>query len=159
GACQKKWIVNRNIEMVASLQVSPETPSASHRVLVVDDFRPWREFVRSFLAEYAQFQIVGEGRDGVEAVMKARELTPDLILLDIGLPKLNGIEAASQIHSANADAKIIFVSENNSPEILAAALNNGARGYVRKADARSELLPAIETVLRGERFVSQRLNR
>ena len=145
--------------MMASSQVSPETPSAPHRVLLVDDFQPWRAFICSFLAENNNFQIVGEAKDGSEAVQKANELKPELILLDIGLPNLNGIEAAAQIGRSNHEVKIIFLSEQNDPEILAAALNKGAHGFVRKADARRDLLPAIEAVLRGERFVSQRLNR
>jgi len=79
--------------------------------------------------------------------------------LDNGLPSLNGIEAATQIGRSNHDVKIIFLSEQNDPEILAAALNNGAHGFVRKTDARTELLPAIEAVIRGQRFVSERLTR
>jgi DNA-binding NarL/FixJ family response regulator len=88
------------------------------------------------------------------AVQKAQELNPDLILLDIGLPNLNGIEAQSRLCRLVPGAKVLFLSQNNDAELLRAALSNGARGYVLKVDAGRELLNAIKATLRGERFVS-----
>jgi DNA-binding NarL/FixJ family response regulator len=95
-----------------------------------------------------------EASDGSEAVQKAEELKPDLILLDIGLPTLNGIEAARRIRQRSPSSKIIFLSLDNSLDVVQEALSTGALAYVHKAQAGSELLPAVETVLRGGRFVS-----
>jgi DNA-binding NarL/FixJ family response regulator len=127
------------------------------RVLTVDDFEPWRRFVSSALKNKPKFEIIGELSDGLEAVHKAQELQPDLIVLDIGLPKLNGIEAARQIRKVAPESKIIFLTENNSPDIAAEALGTGPSGYVVKSNAGSELLAAVEAVLRGEQFTSARL--
>jgi DNA-binding NarL/FixJ family response regulator len=129
------------------------------RVLVVDDFEPWRRSVCSMLRKQTELQVIGEVSDGLEAVQQAEELRPDLVLLDIGLPTLNGIEAASRIHRIVPDAKILFVTQNDDPEMAKTALLNGALGYILKMDAESELLPAIETVIRAEKFVSTRLRR
>jgi DNA-binding NarL/FixJ family response regulator len=131
---------------------------ASVRILVVDDYEPWRRFVCSKLQERPELRIIGEVSDGLEAVQKAQELQPDVILLDIGLPTLNGIEAAIRIHSAAPETPILFASQNGDMDVVRTALSNGARGYLLKADGESELLPAIETVIRGERFVSKKLN-
>jgi|SRR5215471_2798773 len=127
------------------------------RVLVVDDYEPWRRYVRVALLANDGLQIVGEVIDGSEAIEKAQELQPDLILLDIGLPTLNGIAAARGIRKVSPTAKILFVSENRSPEIAQAALGTGAGGYVVKSDAASELLAAISAVLKGKPFISASL--
>ena len=84
------------------------------RVLIVDDYEDWRRTVRELLRERPELQVICEVADGLEAVQKAGELKPDLILLDIGLPKLNGIEAARQIRQLSPSAKIIFLSQDNS---------------------------------------------
>jgi len=106
------------------------------------------------LNRHAELQVVGEVADGLEAFQKAKELRPHLILLDIGLPYLNGIEAAKQICQVVPDTKIIFLTLNRDPDVVRAALDNGAKGYVLKEDAGSELWPAIETVLQGKQYVS-----
>jgi len=102
-------------------------------------------------------QIIGEVSDGLEAVQKAQELQPDLIVLDIGLPTLNGIEAAKQIRTQAPQSKILFLSENRSWDIAREALRSGGSGYVIKSNAASELLPAVEAVLRGKPFLSSGL--
>lgn len=127
------------------------------RVLVVEDYEPFRRFLCSALGKRRELQIVGEASDGLQAVKKAEKLQPDLILLDIGLPTINGIEAACRISRLVPAAKVLFVSQNNDPDVVTAALNNGAKGYVRKENALTDLLPAVEAVLRGERFVSRGL--
>jgi DNA-binding NarL/FixJ family response regulator len=127
------------------------------RVLVVEDFAPFRRYISSTLEQRPSLQVVGEASDGLEAVQKADELQPDLILLDIGLPSLNGIESARQIRKHSPNSKILFVSENRSPGIAQGAFDAGASGYVVKSDAARDLWPAVEAVLQGKRFVSASL--
>jgi DNA-binding NarL/FixJ family response regulator len=127
------------------------------RVLIVEDFEPWRRFILSELQKQSNLQVVGEVSDGLEAVQLAQELQPDLILLDVGLPTIDGIEAARRIRRVSAASKILFVSETRCPEIAEEALNTGAGGYVVKSDAVTELLAAIKAVLQGKRFVSASL--
>jgi DNA-binding NarL/FixJ family response regulator len=127
------------------------------RVLVVEDFEDWRRQVRLLFQERPQWQIIAEASDGSEAVQKAEDLKPDLILLDIGLPKLNGMEVARRIRQRSPSSKIIFLSQNSDLDVVRAALDTGALGYVRKTDARRELLPAMDAVLRGKQFVSSSL--
>jgi DNA-binding NarL/FixJ family response regulator len=127
------------------------------RILVVEDFEAWRRFVSRTLGKRPEFEIVGEVSNGLEAVEKAQELQPDLILMDIGLPRLNGIEAARRILHRIPQSNILFLSENRSRDIAQEALSSGARGYVLKSDAGSELLPAMEAVVQGKVFVSANL--
>jgi DNA-binding NarL/FixJ family response regulator len=126
------------------------------RVLVVDDFEPWCRFVSSALGEHPELLIVGEVSDGLAAVKKAQELQPDLILLDIGLPTLNGIEAARRIRELAPNSKILFATENHSWTIAKEAMGTGARGFLVKSDAARELMPAIKAVLQDKQFVSHR---
>jgi DNA-binding NarL/FixJ family response regulator len=125
-------------------------------VLVVDDFERWRNFSAMAIARKPELQILGEASDGLLAVQKAQELQPDLILLDIGLPALNGIEAARRIREVSPKSTILFMSENRSPDIAAEALSVGA-GYVIKSDAATELAPALDAVLQGGRYISSSL--
>jgi DNA-binding response OmpR family regulator len=131
-----------------------ETPSI--RVLLVEDSEEFRRFVCSTLGEEPELQIVGEDSDGLQAVQRADKLQPDLILLDIGLPSLNGIEVARQIVKLSPKSKILFVSQESSANVVRAALGTGAHGYVVKIDAGSELLIGVNAVLRGDQFVSRR---
>jgi DNA-binding NarL/FixJ family response regulator len=126
---------------------------SSLRVLVVEDFAPFSQFIRSTLAERPDVQVIGETSDGLEAVHRAEELKPDLILLDIGLPTLNGIEAARQIRQLCPESKIIFVSQESDADIVQEALSFGALGYVVKTMAGGELLTAIKAVCGGRLFV------
>ena len=128
------------------------------RILVVDDHEPFRRFLHSKLQLQPEFQVVGQAVDGLQAVEIAEELQPDLVLLDIGMPKLNGIEAAHRISRLVPRAAILFISQENDPDVVSEALSNGAKGYVRKQNANNELLLAIESVLRGDRFVSEGLH-
>ena len=124
------------------------------RVLVVEDFAPFRQFICSTLEKRPELQVVCEVSDGLQAVQEAEKLKPDLILLDVGLPTLNGIEAARQIRKLVPESKIIFVSQESSADVVQEALSVGAWGYVVKTKAASDLLPAIEAVILGEHFVS-----
>jgi DNA-binding NarL/FixJ family response regulator len=123
---------------------------------VVDDFEPFRRLISSILQSQSDVQVVCEVSDGLAAVQKAQELQPDLILLDIGLPKLNGIEAARQIHKLVPKSRIIFLSQESSADVVKEALSTGAWGYVVKSDAGGELLTAVKTVLGGEKFLGGR---
>jgi DNA-binding NarL/FixJ family response regulator len=119
-------------------------------VLIVDDYEPWRRFVRLTLLANEKLQIIGEVANGSEAIEKAQELQPDLILLDIGLPKLNGIEAARRIREVSPKLKILFVGENRDWDTAEEALRAGGCGYVVKSDAARELLSTVEAVLQGK---------
>jgi DNA-binding NarL/FixJ family response regulator len=127
------------------------------QVLVVDDYEPWRRFAASTLHKKPELEIVGEASDGLLAVERARALQPDLILLDIGLPSQNGIEAARQIRELSPKSKIIFVSENRSVDLAQGAARAGAHGYVVKSNAATDLLPSIAAVLEDRYFSSSSL--
>ncbi len=131
--------------------------TSSIRVLVVEDFEPWRRFISCELQKQSNLQAIGEVSDGLEAVQIAKELQPDLILLDIGLPTINGIETARRIREVSPASRVLFLSETHSAEIAEEALKTGANGYVLKSDAAAELLLAIKAVLEGKRFVSASL--
>ena len=131
--------------------------TASLRVLVVDDFEPFRRYLRSILEKEVKARNILEASDGAEAVELAQEFQPDLILLDVGLPKLNGVEAARRIHELAPRSKILFISQESSHDIVRQALSVGASGYVVKTDAGSELGTAVKAVIRGEKFVSSSL--
>jgi DNA-binding NarL/FixJ family response regulator len=131
-----------------------EHAASSIRVMVVEDFQSFRRFVCSKLEQRPELRVVCEVSDGLEAVQKAEELKPDLILLDIGLPTLNGLEAARRIRGFAPESKIIFSTQETSAEIVQEAMRLGARGYVYKTHADGHLLPAIDAVLSGRQFVS-----
>jgi DNA-binding NarL/FixJ family response regulator len=126
-------------------------------VLVVDDFQPFHRFIRSVLQDRPELQVICDVFDGLAAVEKARELQPDLILLDIGLPHLNGIEVARRVRNLAPHAKILFLSQDASPDVVREALSQGALGYVHKPRAQTDLLPAIKAVLAGRRFLGRGL--
>jgi DNA-binding NarL/FixJ family response regulator len=133
-------------------------PTTSVRVLVVDDFEPFRRIVVSTLQKDSELQVIFEAADGLEAVQKAEELQPDLILMDIGLPLLNGIEAARRIRKLSSGSKILFVSQESSADLVSGALAIGANGYVVKTDAGKELLTAVNVVIQGGQFVGKRFS-
>lgn len=120
------------------------------RILIVDDYEPWRSCVLSLLKENPDFEVVGEGSDGMEAIQMSAELQPDLVLLDIGLPKLNGFDAARRIRKVSADSKIVFLSQNRSQALVREARKIGAHGFVAKIDAAYELMPALKAALDGK---------
>jgi DNA-binding NarL/FixJ family response regulator len=121
---------------------------------VVDDFVPWRNYLVAKLGENAALQVVGFASDGAEAVLKAAELHPDLILMDVNLPELSGIQAAARIRGLSPETKILFLSQHVDFDVALAALDSGGLGYVVKSDAENELLAAVEAVMSGKRFVS-----
>jgi DNA-binding NarL/FixJ family response regulator len=135
-------------------EVARDESKQSARILVVDGHEPFRQFVCSMLEKISEWLVIAEASDGLQAIQKAEELQPDLILLEIGLPSLNGIEAARRIRKLAPDCKILFLSQESSAEIVQEALSVGARGYIFKAYAGSELLVAVDAVIQGKQFVS-----
>jgi len=131
---------------------------AEFRILVVEDNKPFLDFVTSTLRRQPNLRIVGEAHNGIDAVERAENLQPDLILLDIGLPGLNGIAAARRIRGLAPDARILFLTHETSEEIVREAFELGAWGYVVKTHAGKELSLAIETILGGKKFVSDGLD-
>ena len=125
-------------------------------ILICDDFEPWRRTAIAILAEDADLEIVGECSDGLEAVQKAAELQPDLILLDIMLPTMNGLEAGRRILAASPGIKILFLSTYRSPEMIREAVRIGA-GFIVKSDAGRDLLPMVRAVVEKESFVRFRV--
>jgi DNA-binding NarL/FixJ family response regulator len=136
------------IEEVVDLQAS------FVRILVVDDFTPWQLFVQTFLGQDPNLTIIGFASDGLEAVQKAGELEPDLILMDIRLPGLSGIEAALQIQKLAPQSAILFLSQDSDPDVVHAALSAGGRGYILKSKVARDLVAGMEAVLGGKCFVS-----
>jgi len=136
-------------------RLRPARTRVIRRVLLVDDHEPWRRQIALMLETGSpRWQVVGQAADGLDAVEKARTLRPDLILLDIGLPALNGIEAAARILTHDPASRILFVSEHSASDIVDAALATGAGGYLVKSKASLELRPAMAAVAEGGRFVS-----
>jgi DNA-binding NarL/FixJ family response regulator len=139
---------------MVTVPIGDKPSAAPTRILVVDDNEPFRHFICSILGKRAELQIIGEATEGLEAVHKSQELQPDLILLDIGLPNLNGFEAARQICKLAPKSKIIFLSQQSSSDIVRGALCLGAKGYIAKANAASDLFVAVEAVVQGKMFIS-----
>jgi len=130
---------------------------ASLRVLLVDDHEVARRGIRSVLAADPGLRVVGEVGDGEEAVQRAREIHPDLVLLDIGLPGMSGIDVARGIREVSPQTRIIFVSQHDSILLAQDALRAGASAYVVKSDAGRDLLAAVEAAQEGRSFVSRTL--
>ena len=114
---------------------------------IVDDYEPFRRFPRLALEERRDLQVIGECEDGLEAVQRSADLEPDLILLDIGLPSLNGIDVAKQIRKFLPSSKIVFISQESSLDVMEKALSIGMAKYVQKTRVGSELFRVIEDLL------------
>ena len=122
------------------------------RILIVDDYEPWRGYVRSILAANADIEIVGESADGLDAIKRSEELQPGLVLLDIQLPSMNGLEVARQIGVVSPGSEVLFLSSTQSVEVMREALKFGS-GFVMKSDAEQDLLPIVQAICRNEPFV------
>lgn len=147
--------VSNIMTTVHCIDESPKTVPLC--VLVVDDFEPFRHFVCSTLQKQTGLVVVGEAADGLEAVQMAEKLRPNIVVLDIGLPTLDGIEAARRIRAVSPLSRILFVSQESSTDIVQEALSL-ASGYVIKTHAGIELLAAVEALRLGDRFIGDGLS-
>jgi DNA-binding NarL/FixJ family response regulator len=127
------------------------------RILIVDDFLSWQHFVLEMLRPETDLQIISVAADGWEAVHKAREVQPDLILMDLSLPGMNGIDATRQIRILSPCSKVLFLSEHRDCNLIHAAFEVGACGYVLKSDSYWDLIPGIRAIFLGHQFLSHTL--
>jgi DNA-binding NarL/FixJ family response regulator len=125
---------------------------ASVRILIVDDSQEWRQAICLILKRHLTSATISESADGLDAVRRSKEWQPDLILLDIRLPNLNGLQAARLIRRLAPDSRILFLSSYDRQELLHEAVDIGALGMIAKSQAARHLLPAITTVLRDEQY-------
>ena len=135
----------------------PTAQTSLRRVLLVDDYKPWLRYVVSAIVKDPAWSLVGLASDGLEALEQADAHDPEIILLDIGLPSLDGLEVAQRILKRSPTVAILFVTALSSVDVAKAALAIGARGYILKANASTELLPAMHTIAGGARFVGDGL--
>ena len=147
-----------SLSSIAPQTVEVEVKVSSIRILLADDVESWRSSISSMLRTEASFEVVYETSDGLKAVQAAQKLQPAVVLLDIGLPGLNGIQAGAWIRKVSPFAKIVFVTMERDPDIVEAAWRLGARGYVLKSDAGRELVAVIHSVVRGEKVLSHGLD-
>ena len=127
------------------------------QILVVDDSLPWQRFVQNHLEAEPEFKVINGAASGSGGVQKSNDLQPEVVLMDVSLPGMNGIEAARQIRRVSPGSKILFLSSMDDIELIQAAFEVGGSGYVFKWDAGRDLIPAIRAILLGQRFVSRSL--
>jgi DNA-binding NarL/FixJ family response regulator len=124
------------------------------RILLVDDHPIVRQGLRTLLEGRPGWEIVGEAADGLEALDKASSLQPDVVVLDVTMPKMNGLEACRLIRQKGSALEILFVTQHDSPQMMREALDAGARGYVVKSNAARDLLEAVEAVSQHREFTA-----
>jgi DNA-binding NarL/FixJ family response regulator len=129
------------------------------RILVVDDHPVVRQGLRTLLGSRPEWEIIDEAEDGVEAVEKADRLKPDVVVLDVSMPKMDGLEACRRIRKNVPKSEILIVTQHDSSQMLREAVSAGARGYVVKSDAARDLLAAVEAVSQHRFFTAQNRGR
>src|SRR6266508_460369 len=130
---------------------------AVFRILVADDHEVVRKGLISLLQAQPDWQVCGEAADGREAVDKAQQLKPDVVILDIGMPSLNGLEATRQILKTNPHARVLILTLHDSDQVVRDVLNAGARGFLLKSDAARDLIAAVEALQRGKVYFTPRV--
>jgi len=131
---------------------------ASLRILIADDHEVVRRGLAALLQQQPDWQVCGEAGDGREAVEKAQQLQPDVVILDIGMPSLNGLEATRQMLKANPKARILVLTLHDSDQMVRDVLNAGARGFLLKSDAASELVAAVEALGRDKTYFTSKVS-
>jgi len=124
------------------------------RILLVDDHPIVRQGLRTLLEGHSDWQVIGEAADGAEAVEKAKDLNPDVMVLDVTMPRMNGLEACRLLRRQSPKLEILFVTQHDSPQMMREALEAGARGYVVKSNAARDLLAAVEAVSQHRVFTA-----
>jgi DNA-binding NarL/FixJ family response regulator len=124
------------------------------RILLVDDHPIVRQGLKTLLEGHSDWKVIGEASDGAEAVEKARDLTPDVMVLDVTMPRMNGLEACRLLRKQAPGLEILFVTQHDSPQMMREALEAGARGYVVKSNAARDLLEAVEAVSQHRAFTA-----
>ena len=124
----------------------------SLRILVVDDHAVVRQGLKSLLCRHSGWEVVDEAEDGVEAVEKAALLKPDVVVLDLSMPRMNGLEACRKIHKNLPESEILIVTQHDSPQMIHEAFNANARGYVVKSDVGRDLVAAVDAVSQHKVF-------
>jgi len=128
--------------------------AAPYCIVMADDHTMFREGLRKILEQRGDIEVVGEVGDGIELLILLQESTPDMVLMDISMPKLGGIEATREIKANNSSVKIVVLSMHNNREYLAQTIAAGADGYLLKSAAGRELFAAIDTVINGKCYIS-----
>ncbi len=123
-------------------------------VLIADDQRLVRQGLQALLARWPEIQVVGEARDGQEAIDLARALTPDIVLMDVRMPRLNGIAATEKIRALGLDTRVLMVAMQYDPETVRRAIASGAKGFVAKCEMCQELMPALDALGKGRSYYS-----
>ena len=129
-------------------------PEQKHRLVIAEDHTILREGLKALLAARPELEVVGEATDGRDAIRCAEELMPDLMLLDLSMPRSNGLEALKEIKRLSPNTKVLVLTVHKTEDYVFTALQNGADGYVLKDSSSSELIMAVRSVLNGERYLS-----
>jgi DNA-binding NarL/FixJ family response regulator len=129
-----------------------------NKVLIADDHDVVRQGILALLGKHSQFEVCGEAADGREAVQKTNELCPDIVIIDIGMPHLNGLDATRQILRNRPTTKVLVLSMYDSEQVVRDVLEAGARGYLLKSDAGRDLITALEALLRNKTFFTTKIS-
>ena len=127
---------------------------ARQRIVIAEDYTILREGLRSLLSSHPEFDIVGEAEDGQEAIQSVEKLKPDLALMDLSMPRMNGMDAIKEIKKRSPETKVLVLTVHKTEEYIHAALQAGADGYILKDSTHAELGLAIRNILEGKRYIS-----
>ena len=131
------------------MTMNPLAETKKIKILIVDDHEIFRRGLRALLEPYSEWQICGEAVDGLDAVEKCQPLGADIVILDITMPRLNGLEAARLIKKQNPALRIVIITQHDSPQVQAAAMEAGAQAFVTKSSVGNELVSALRTIIKN----------